>query len=132
MQALLPKFATGMNGALFIDLSFAFVMFGAYIAHELRTNGYRMRAQAAISIEMLILGEMILRGWFWYWRLQLSWGHDVAWMDGYPTVPIGMTVEMVGVLCLIRVFSPDHWSKMTWLGVGATSVMVACSIALGW
>lgn len=129
---ILPKFAAGMNGALFIDLSFAFVMFGVYIGHELCANGYRMRAQAAISIEMLLLGEMILRGWFWYWRLQINWGHDVTWMDGYPIVPVGMAVEMIGVLCLIRVFSPDHWSRMTWLVVGAMSVAVACAIAMGW
>lgn len=132
MQAILPKFAVGMNGALFINLSFAFVMFGVYIGHELATNGYRMRAQAAISIEMLLLGEMILRGWFWYWRLEVIAGRSVEWMNDYPVVPIGMSIEMVGVLCLIRVFSPDHWSRLTWLAVGVMSIVVACVAAMGW
>jgi hypothetical protein len=126
-----PKFAAGMNGALFIDLSFAFVMFCIYIGHELSTNGYRMRAQAAISIAMLLLGEMILRGWFWFWRLQVVAGRSVEWMSDVSVVPLGMSIEMVGVLCLIRVFSPDHWSRMTWLAVGAMSAVVACVAVFG-
>jgi hypothetical protein len=127
-----PKFAAGMNGALFIDLFFAALMFGTYIAHEVRINGYRMRAKAAISIEMVLLGDLILRGWFWYWRMQANAGHSVAWMDTYPVVPIGMSIEMLGVLCLIRVFSPDNWSRQTWLAVGVVSVVVACAAAFGW
>ena len=127
-----PKFAEGMNGALFIDLFFAALMFGTYIIYEFRLHGYRMRTQAAISIEMMLIGEMILPGWFWYWRVLANAGRSTEWMNDWPVVPIGMGVQMLGVLCLIRVFSPDTWSRQTWLAVGIASVVVACVAAFGW
>lgn len=131
VEHLPPKFAEGMNGALFLDLAFAIAMFGIYIVHELRSDGYRTRARAAVSVEVMMLGELILRGWFWLWRIQINAGRSVAWMDGWPVVPIGMSIEMLGVLCLIRVFSPDHWSKRTWLAVAVISAVVACAAAFG-
>lgn len=132
VQQLPPKFAEGMNGALFLDLTFAITMFGLYIVHELRHQGYRMRARAAVSIGVMLIGEAILRGWFWLWRIEVNAGRSVAWMDAWPVVPIGMSIEMLGVLCLIRVFSPDDWSRQTWLAVALISVMVACVAAFGW
>lgn len=126
-----PKFAEGMNGALFLDLSFALFMFGIYIVFELRRDGYRMRARAAVSVFVMLCGELILRGWFWLWRIQINASHSVAWMDAWPVVPLGMSIEMLGVLCLIRVFSPDSWSRQTWLAVAVISVMVACAAAFG-
>jgi hypothetical protein len=132
VHQLPPKFAEGMNGALFLDLTFALLMFGTYIIYELRRGGYRMRAKAAISVEVMLLGELILRGWFWLWRIQINTGQNVGWMDDLPVVPIGMSIEMLGVLCLIRVFSPDTWSRQTWLAVGVMSVLFACAAAFGW
>jgi hypothetical protein len=129
---LAPKFAEGMQGALFIDMFFAALMFGTYIIYEFRRNGYGMRAQAAVSIEVMLLGDLILRGWFWYFRILSNAGHDIEWMKAWPVAPIGMSVQMMGVLCLIRVFSPDGWSRQTWLAVGVVSVIVACVSAFGW
>jgi hypothetical protein len=131
MWFMLPKFATGMNGALFIDISFAFLMFTAYVVHEMYEHGYRTRAKAAMSIMVLLLGEMILRGWFWWWRVASALDQDVSWMNQWPVVPIGMAVQMLGALCLIRVFSPDHWSRMTWLAVGVAGVAVSVAVAIG-
>lgn len=131
-QEFPPKFAEGMNGALFLDLSFAIMMFGTYIVYEVRRHGYRKRAQAAVSIEVMLLGELILRGWFWLWRIEINIGRNAAWMNVWPVVPIGMSIEMLGVLCLIRVFSPDDWSRQTWLAVALISVVVACAAAFGW
>jgi hypothetical protein len=129
---LTPRFAEGMNGALFIDLFFASLMFGTYIIYEFRRNGYSMRAQAAVSIEVMLLGELILRGWFWYFRILSNSGHNAEWMRVLPVVPIGMAVQMLGALCLIRVFAPDGWSRQTWLAVGMASIVVAWVVAFGW
>jgi hypothetical protein len=91
-----------------------------------------MRVQAAVSIEVMLLGEMILRGWFWYFRIMSDSGHSAEWMRAWPVVPIGMSVQMLGALCLIRVFSPDGWSRQTWLAVGMASIVVAWVAAFGW
>lgn len=125
-----PNFVEAMNGALFIDLTIALLMFVAFIRVELSTFGYRMRAQAAISIMVLILGDAILRGWFWYWRSQVNDGLSVVWMDAWNVAPIGMAVEMLGVLCLIRVFSPDYWHRFTWLWLGLLAIAVSVAVSL--
>jgi hypothetical protein len=126
------RFDESMNGAVFLALAFAVVMFGLYLWDEMRENGYRTRAKAAASISGMLAGEMILRGWFWVraWRID---GYKVSeWISGYPITSAGKVIEMVGVLCLIRVFAPDHWSRATWVAVGMASVVIAVVAGFGW
>lgn len=124
-----PALVEAMHGALCMLLLFAVAMFVTFIVHELLLAGYRMRTQAAISILVLITGETVLRGWFWLWQRQLNDGLSIEWMSAWPVVPIGLAIEMVGVLCLIRVFQPDHWHRFTWLGVGLSAAMLSLAIA---
>jgi hypothetical protein len=131
---LSPLVNESMIGALFLVLSFAFVMFASYGVHEFSRRGYVERVKSTVSIITLILGDMILHGWFWLQRMQINAHHDaaVAWMRAHSLAPLARAIEIVGVLCLIRVFSPDSWARQTWLAIGIVAIIVASFIAYGW
>jgi putative copper export protein len=130
---LSPLVNESMIGALFLVLLFAFAMFARYVRHEYRERGYAERVRATVSIMTVLLGEMILHGWYWLQRMQINAHHDatVAWMRAHSAAPIGRAIEIVGVLCLIRVFSPDSWARQTWLAIGIVAAIVATFIAHG-
>lgn len=127
-----PALAEGINGALFFDLSFALMLFASYIVYEVRRDGDEARASAATAVSVLLLGDMILRGWFWLWRIQFNNGVSTAWMDDVPIVPLGQIVVMAGVLCVIRVFSPVTWPRDTWIAIGLMSVLLAVAASYVW
>lgn len=123
---LTPQFLEGMNGTLFMLLIFACFMFGLYIVREMVVNGYqRTRLQAAISIFVTLSGEALIRGWVWWWRHIENTGGDAAWMGKHPVLLYGALIEIVGIMCVIRVFAPDSWGRNIWL----VSTLVASGAA---
>lgn len=123
-----PKFLEGMNGALFLEIVFALVMFGLYIGREVLLNGFdRLRLQAAISIFVVLSGEATIRGWVWWWRHLENLGRSSAWMNEHPVLFVGATVQMVGMVCMVRVFAPDGWGRSAWF----TSALLAIAVATG-
>jgi hypothetical protein len=127
---LTPKFLEGMNGALFIELTFALIMFGLYIGRETLRNGFvRARLQAAISIFVVLAGEAMIRGWVWWWRHLENAGQSSAWMSHHPVLLIGASVEMLGVVCIIRVFAPDDWSRSAWFTSAVAAITIATALA---
>ncbi|MGY3387796.1 hypothetical protein ACVWW6_000387 [Bradyrhizobium sp. USDA 3311] len=114
---LTARFLEGMNGVLFFLLLFGCFMFGLYIAREVIRSGFqRMPLQAAISIFVLIGGEAVARGWLWWWRHLVNRGLDAGWMIEDPVLLVGAFVEILGIICVIRVFAPDHWGRNVWIG----------------
>lgn len=123
---LTPRFLEGMNGALFIEVAFACFMFGLYICREVLRNGFvRTRLQAAISIFVFLSGEAVIRGWMWWWRHLENQGLSTEWMNHHPVLLVGATLQMLGVVCVIRVFAPDSWGRNIWF----MSVVVAVAVS---
>ncbi len=113
---LTPTFFEAMNGTLFVLLFFAVFMFGVYIVKEVAANGYnRTRLQAAIAIIVTFFGDAVIRGWVWHWRRLESAGRPNEWMEHHPMLVVGLGVEILGIICVIRVFAPDHWGRNIWL-----------------
>jgi hypothetical protein len=113
---LTPRFLEALNGTLFNLLLFGSFMFGVYMLREIRMNGFqRARLQAAISIFVLISGEAVIRGWIWYWRHLDNTGQPVGWMSNHPTLVLGAAWEIIGIICVIRVFAPDTWGRNVWV-----------------
>lgn len=113
---LTPKFLEGMNGTLANLLIFGAVMFLIYIGREIYRNGLaRRRLEAAISILALIVGEAMIRGWVWMWRYLENRNLDVSWMKDHPVLLAGVLVEILGIICVIRVFAPDSWGRNVWI-----------------
>lgn len=121
------RLAEVMNGTLFLNLSFAIMMFTVY---AVRFGYRRQRAQAAIAISVVLLGECVLRGLFWLLRFQTGNGWDTSWINSWPIAQVGQAIEMAGVLCIIRVFTPDGWSPRTWLLIGLTSAVISTAISV--
>lgn len=123
---LTSRFLEGMNGTLFILVLFAFAMFALYITREIFANGFiRTRLQAAISIAVFLAGEAIIRGWVWWWRHQINAGADSSWMDHHPVLALGAATQIIGAVCMIRVFAPDPWGRNVWIASALLAVGVA-------
>ena len=41
-------------------------------------------------------------------------GVDASWMTPYPVPIFGGTIAMIGIVCLIRVFSSALWPMWVW------------------
>lgn len=125
---LTPKFLEAMNGTLFVLVLFAATLFAVFIVGEIVKNGFRRSTlRYSISIFVFLVGEGIIRGWVWWWRHLQNIGADVRWMDGHPMLSIGAFTQILGVICIIRVFAPDGFGSYAWVG----SALLAAGVVLG-
>lgn len=93
---------------------------------------YRNRAawrepfySAAVGICMVLTGEAIRHWWLWGWRFLGGQGRD--WMR-WPQVSVFMfslLIVLVGIVCLLRVFSYERYGHWPWL----VAVLVSASVA---
>ena len=99
-----------LNGAFFILALCASFVFTHYLWVK-RTLGYRALGPA-IGLTCVWYGEMLLRGLFWYVRDQINGGNPMmapAW-----GIILGSSIITIGILCCIRVFSPENWGNKSW------------------
>lgn len=126
IDLLTPRFLEGMNGTLANLLIFGAVMFSIYIGIEVKDNGFsRQRLQAGISILVLLVGDAMIRGYIWLYRYLENRGHDITWMKDHWFLPAGILVEIVGIICVIRVFAPDRWGSKLWLVSSLLAIALA-------
>lgn len=119
------RFLEGMNGALFILLACCAVMFLLYVIRETWYHGFeRARLQAGISVLVFVAGEAVSRAWIWWWRYLENRGHDNTWMAEHPVLFIGAGVQIIGLVCMIRVFAPDHWGRNIWIAFVSLAIAV--------
>ncbi|MCP1741692.1 hypothetical protein [Bradyrhizobium japonicum] len=79
-----------------------------------------MRLQAGISIFVLVAGMSIITCRIWWWL------HMSPVIVGKPILHVGAVITILGIICVIRVFAPDHWGRNVWIG----SVLFAITIAI--
>lgn len=121
-----PTVLEAMNGTLFVLLVFACFMFGVYILREVWLNGFqRTRLQAAIAILVCFAGDGVVRGRVWYWRHCENLSLSPSCNEGRGLLLLGALIEIIGVVCIIRVFSPDNWGRNVWF----ISSLIAIGIA---
>lgn len=83
--------------------------------------------RAAISLGVFLLGEVVRIGWVWVLRIVEYSGGNVkmltqTWLFAMPLV--GTVLEITGMLCMIRVFSPDDWGRWSWLICAAVTLFL--------
>lgn len=114
------------SGALFLQVMWVTFMFGIYVIREYWLHGWkRIRIEAAFAIFVFMAGESTVRAWVWWWRYLVRIGEDPTWMNTHPILFFGASLQMVGSVLIIRVFTPDHWNKNVWFA----SVLVSVGIA---
>lgn len=102
------------------------VVFVRYIISEVRKGNLRLnwsywsnpwlRHRMAAAVIVTFSGSFIYRIWTWFARFCANTGFDCLWMREWIVVPaIGSALQVVGILCMIRVFTPDEWNRWTWL-----------------
>lgn len=104
------------------------IIFGRYIIFEVYRNGIRRtRLRAAIGISVAMSGEVVTRGSAAIGRHLENIGSTTRWMLDPPWgfVPlVGAIITTIGLLCLIRVFSPDEWGAWGWIACAAVAFAV--------
>lgn len=106
--------------ALFLTLAIGLIIiFSRYLIIEIHQHGFdRYRLRAAVSIYVFMVGEAMTRGWVWLARFTSNNGLDWPWVSEQPAIYIyivGPVVGAAGILCMIRVFSPDAWGHYGWV-----------------
>lgn len=140
-MASLPLTIESVNCASWALGLCVLILFGRYlyieacwIAQRYRANGaleHSNRIQAATAIFVTILGEVTNRMWTWVLLFLQTSGRDASWLTRppYSSIPIfGSFVTMVGMLCMVRVFTPDEWGNNGWVISGIIALIAAMAV----
>lgn len=114
-----PSVLEILNGSLAASGLVLLVVFARYLISAESTERGR---EACRAVAVFVLGETIVRGWLWLWRNQINDGLDVAWMLPYPVPALGGAIALVGVFCMLRVFSVIPWPAWVWVTISALTV----------
>lgn len=100
-----------LNGGFFVLSLCAFLIFGHYIWTH-RRFGYRV-LQPALALSCIFAGETFLRAYLWYIRDHINSGIN---LNADPMLVASSSgLAAIGVLCAIRVFSPEEWGNKAWV-----------------
>lgn len=109
-----------VNGYVAVTSFIGALVFLRYL-YKNRHLGYPS-LRPAIAIFAVFVGGTILWAYTFQYRILLNDGVKVQ----YPVVGvlIASSIIEIAFLCMIRVFSPDHWGYKTWLGTLILSTIV--------
>lgn len=114
-----PIFLEIVNGSIAIGAAILLLVLARYMFHgEATTRGKRV----ARAIFVFMLGTFIFRSWIWLWRHQLNDGHSVDWMGTIPIPFVGYCITVIGIWCMIRVFTLSRQPSWVWAGIIAITV----------
>jgi hypothetical protein len=116
-----------INGYLSITAICATFIFARYIYINCE-QGYKV-LRPAIALMVLWFGDFILRGPIFIARILENSGLTIT----FPlwALLLGSMIVELGMLCCIRVFSPETWKFWSWLGtLLVASFLVGCSFVL--
>lgn len=105
-------------------------VFIRYLFKEIRLFGWhRFRLQAAGSILMRSIGNIMVFGWAWYYFETLGAAAHIDWFRNHPVQLAGVLVLALGALWKIRVFTPEQCGHLSWVLSGGFSLLVAGVLA---
>jgi len=58
-------------------------------------------------------------------------GYDTAWIRSIPVPFIALSIEIVGLFCMVRVFSMTTWPSWIWAVSMAATIAVMAALAWG-
>lgn len=128
-------FNEGLNAVLCVLDFCGFAVFALYIFHNKGMNYDALKP--AIAIATHLFGLTIVRAAFWIQRHQINVGFHDGSLDlsalFYIIVGIGGFISGIGILCMIRIFSPIGWGIRNWVGtVLLATVITTISLFLSW
>lgn len=129
--ALSSPFLEAMNGAWFISgLCFLLVLlfyiwWAVHRRVPLLTYG---DLPGAFALTLYFAGETVVRFWLWLWRKQINEEISTAWMDNIPVVPVGGVIALIGLLWMIRRFTPGGSGRLS-VAVSAVAILAFVFLA---
>ena len=108
----------GMNSNFLILSVCAVLGFSFYIVKNWN-EGY-IFLRPAISLWGVFIGEIVLRGNFWWSRHVIN-GGDTTYQPAIWSTVIGSFISSWAILCMIAVFAPEKYRTRAW----ATSLFVS-------
>lgn len=107
-----PLFFEFFNGTLTILLMCATFVFVRYLWKN-RSAGYE-ELRPLIAILVLIVGGLINRWVLWIFQVMKSHEYDMDRMYLSMIYIFSGLVFAAGILCVLRVFSPNRWGHKNW------------------
>lgn len=95
----------------------------------------RMRFRLGMSIAAIVAGEASYRAWTWWGRYCANTESNCNWMlaAAWPMVPVfSIALEIVGMLCMIRILIPDVWGTRAWVFSGLAAAAWSLYWFTGW
>jgi len=126
LPPLLYEFLNSLVSSLAVPVVLILLRFFyvEFLNNDMRLLRTRMRVRLGLGICALVAGEGIWRGWTWYGRLCENTKTDCTWMT-WPSFAyspsLWASLEAIGMLCLIKVLSPDVWGRRAWIIAGVCS-----------
>lgn len=117
-----------MNGAIATGGVFLMIVILRYVMSPLASQRGKRNARA---IGVFVVGETIITAWQWLRRHQLNDNIDPSWMDAYPVTATGKIIVVIGLFCMLRVFSQSAAPDWVWAGFMTAVVAVMAALAFG-
>lgn len=114
-----PLFLEVVNGTLALGCALFLVILLRYMLDPAATDRGKRVARA---IGVFVFGIFVFRSWIWVWRHQANDGWSVEWMNAVPIHIAGYVITMVGIFCMIRVFSLSRQPAWVWLGITLVTI----------
>lgn len=89
--------------------------------------------RASIALIVYVTGSVVKDGWAWLALYLANTNGRDLWMLTQPWVyfPIaGISLAIIGKLCMIRVFTSPEWGRAAYMGAGAVSGLAALALWL--
>lgn len=137
LSPLFYEFGNSLISSLAVCLTIIFARFFAteVMQHGLVATYRRARVKFALGVCAMVGGEGGFRMWTWWGRYCANNDIECAWMlrRAWPFVPaISMAVQLVGMLCMIRMLVPEVWGRYAWVISATLSVSWSLFWFSGW
>lgn len=133
LNALDTRILSGVN-LLWGDLTLMLVLM-LFILKAIREDSYHWRnsmaVRGAVGMFVYCLGMGMVRAWSVPLLILTKHGYPtISLENAYPVSLVGTVIAMVGMFCMVRVFSPVSWSIWGWLVPLAVSVTSSVGVIL--
>lgn len=117
-------FNEALNGHLFILLAYTFVIFTRFIWYQRHLKWDEIKPATAVA--MMIFGDAMVRGIYWWTRQQVNLGEDSPLY--YSMATAAAMVQTVGIVMIIQAFSPEDCGPKSWIW----ALILAATWTWGW
>lgn len=115
-----------------------FLVISAYLLAETKKPGWydRFGNKLAVPVGLVMFGETLSRGWGAVLTVMFSRGMDIGPIeDRYPLAFAGSVIMLMGMLCMLRILTPEKIGNVRtgewgWISVGIVAIAIAIAIVV--